>query len=89
MKMFLTRMGFSSKFVVTGDATQRDLVGPGGLDQAREVLSDIDGIEFVDLDRNDVVRNALVARIVDAYDRAAGKGGAKAPGKEDGHGKRV
>ncbi len=89
MKMFLTRMGFSSKFVVTGDATQRDLVGPGGLDQAREVLAGIDGIEFVDLDRNDIVRNALVARIVDAYDRAAGQGGAKAPGKEDGHVERV
>ena len=89
MKMFLTRMGFSSKFVVTGDASQRDLVGPGGLDQAREVLAGIDDIEFVDLDRNDIVRNALVARIVDAYDRATEERGAKAPGKGAGHGKRV
>lgn len=89
MKMFLTRMGFSSKFVVTGDASQRDLVGPGGLDQAREVLAGIDDIEFVDLDRNDIVRNALVARIVDAYDRATEECGAKAPGKGAGHGKRV
>jgi phosphate starvation-inducible PhoH-like protein len=82
-------MGFSSKFVVTGDATQRDLVGPGGLDQAREVLAGIDGIEFVDLDRNDIVRNALVARIVDAYDRAAAERGTKAAGKGANHGKRV
>lgn len=89
MKMFLTRMGFSSKFVVTGDSSQCDLVGPGGLDQAREVLAGIDGIEFVDLDRNDIVRNALVARIVDAYDRATEERGAKAPGKGAGHGKRV
>jgi phosphate starvation-inducible PhoH-like protein len=89
MKMFLTRMGFSSKFVVTGDASQRDLVGPGGLDQAREVLAGIEDIEFVDLDRNDIVRNALVARIVDAYDHAMEEHGAKAPGKGTGHGKRV
>ncbi len=89
MKMFLTRMGFSSKFVVTGDATQRDLVGPGGLDHAREVLLGIDGIELVDLDRNDIVRNALVARIVDAYDRMAAGCGSKASDKGDGHGKRV
>jgi phosphate starvation-inducible PhoH-like protein len=88
MKMFLTRMGFSSKFVVTGDATQRDLVGPGGLDQAREVLAGIEDIEFVDLGCNDIVRSALAARIVDAYDRAA-EHGAKAPGKGSGHGKRV
>ncbi|MCI6548308.1 MAG: PhoH family protein, partial [Coriobacteriaceae bacterium] len=89
MKMFLTRMGFSAKFVVTGDATQRDLAGPGGLDQAREVLAGMDGIEFVDLGRNDIVRNALVARIVDAYDRAEAKRDAKARGKGAGHGQRV
>ena len=74
MKMFLTRLGFSSKFVITGDNTQRDLLGEGGLDSARRVLSGIDGIAFVDLDRNDVVRHTLVARIVDAY--AAGTQGA-------------
>ena len=73
MKMFLTRLGFSSKFVVTGDDTQRDLLGEGGLDSARRVLSGIDGIAFVDLDRNDVVRHTLVARIVDAY-AAKGEG---------------
>ncbi|MGI6229591.1 MAG: PhoH family protein [Tractidigestivibacter sp.] len=69
MKMFLTRLGFSSKFVVTGDPSQRDLLGKSGLGQAREVLKGIDGISFVDLDRNDIVRHSLVARIVDAYER--------------------
>ncbi|MBP3894803.1 MAG: PhoH family protein [Atopobiaceae bacterium] len=68
MKMFLTRLGFSSKFVVTGDVTQRDLLGVNGLDVARRVLEGIDDIAFVDLDRNDIVRHSLVARIVDAYD---------------------
>ncbi len=67
-KMFLTRLGFSSKFVVTGDATQRDLLGVNGLDSAREVLEGTDDIAFVDLDRNDIVRHTLVARIVDAYE---------------------
>jgi len=66
--MFLTRLGFSSKFVVTGDATQRDLLGVNGLDSAREVLEGTDDIAFVDLDRNDIVRHTLVARIVDAYE---------------------
>ena len=76
MKMFLTRLGFSSKFVVTGDASQRDLSGVGGLDSARRILDGIDDIAFVDLDRNDIVRHTLVARIVDAYASAGGgKGG--------------
>ena len=74
MKMFLTRLGFSSKFVVTGDATQRDLLGKSGLDQAREVLEDIEGIAFIDLDRNDIVRHSLVARIVDAFAACEGGG---------------
>ena len=68
MKMFLTRLGFSSKFVITGDVTQRDLLGTNGLDVARRVLEGLDDIAFVDLDRNDIVRHALVARIVDAYE---------------------
>lgn len=68
MKMFLTRLGFSSKFVVTGDVTQRDLLGRNGLDVAREVLEGMGDIAFVDLDRNDIVRHSLVARIVDAYE---------------------
>ncbi len=70
MKMFLTRLGFSSTFVVTGDITQRDLLGENGLESARRVLSDVEDIAFVDLDRNDIVRHTLVAHIVDAYARA-------------------
>ncbi|MBF0911776.1 MAG: PhoH family protein [Atopobiaceae bacterium] len=67
MKMFLTRLGFSSKFVITGDATQRDLVGKSGLDVARQVLQNLDEVAFVDLQRNDIVRHTLVGKIVDAY----------------------
>ena len=63
--------------------TQHDLLGPNGLESARRVLSEIDDIAFVDLGRNDIVRHALVARIVDAYD---GAGGALAPRGERGHG---
>ena len=70
MKMFLTRLGFGSRFVVTGDASQRDLRGRSGLESARRVLADVDDIAFVELGRNDIVRHNLVARIVDAYDRA-------------------
>lgn len=72
MKMFLTRLGFGSKFVVTGDLTQRDLPGRNGLESARAVLRDVDDVSFVDLGRNDIVRHSLVAKIVDAYDRAQG-----------------
>lgn len=70
MKMFLTRLGFGSKFVVTGDASQRDLRGSSGLDSARRVLACVGDISFVELDSNDIVRHTLVARIVDAYDRS-------------------
>lgn len=72
MKMFLTRLGFSSKFVITGDVSQRDLKGASGIDVARRVLKDVDDIAFVDLDASDVVRHTLVARIVDAYREAEG-----------------
>ena len=77
MKMFLTRLGFSSKFVVTGDLTQRDVSGENGLESAQRVLKDLDDIAFVQLDRNDIVRHSLVARIVDAYasDEAEKRGG--------------
>ena len=70
MKMFLTRMGFRSKFVVTGDASQRDLNGPSGLTSARRALEGVEDIAFVDLGRADIVRRALVARIVEAYEAA-------------------
>ena len=70
MKMFLTRLGFSSKFVITGDASQRDLLGSNGLDSARSVLEGMDDIAFVDLTQDDIVRHNLVARIVSAYEQA-------------------
>ena len=75
MKMLLTRLGFRSKFVVTGDGSQRDLTGPSGLTDARRALEGVDDIAFVDLGRDDIVRHALVARIVAAYDEAARAGG--------------
>jgi len=70
MKMVLTRLGFNSKMVVTGDITQIDLpTGKrSGLLLAREVLRDIDGIRFVYFDETDVVRHSLVQRIVKAYE---------------------
>jgi phosphate starvation-inducible PhoH-like protein len=72
MKMFLTRLGFSSKAVVTGDITQTDLA-PGttsGLSQALDVLNDIDGIGFMHFTDADVVRHPLVQSIIRAYERA-------------------
>ena len=71
MKMFLTRIGFGTKAVVTGDVTQIDLPRGqrSGLLEAREVLSDVRGIAFTEFGREDVVRHPLVARIVEAYDR--------------------
>ena len=71
MKLFLTRLGFGTKMVVTGDESQSDSPhGPTGLAQARSVLRDIDEIAFCELDGADVVRHELVARIVDAYEHA-------------------
>lgn len=70
MKMFLTRIGFGSKAVITGDATQKDLA-PGqksGLDQAVKVLRDVEGISVCRLGSEDVVRHPLVQRIVKAYE---------------------
>jgi len=70
MKMFLTRLGFGSQAVVTGDVTQIDLAGDkSGLVLAREILRDVEGIAMVDFNDRDVVRHELVARIVRAYDR--------------------
>jgi phosphate starvation-inducible PhoH-like protein len=68
MKMFLTRLGFGSKMVVTGDATQVDLpAGTSGLQVAQQVLGKIGDIEFAMLTSADVVRHTLVGEIVDAY----------------------
>lgn len=71
MKMFLTRLGFNSKVVVTGDVTQTDLPygKRSGLAEALEILKDIPEIGIVNLTSKDVVRHELVQRIVDAYDR--------------------
>ncbi len=78
MKMFLTRLGFQSKAVVTGDITQVDLPEDkkSGLIHVREILAGTEGIAFVDLDGRDVVRHPLVRRIVDAFEAAdaAGRG---------------
>ncbi|GLI50001.1 PhoH family protein [Tepidanaerobacter syntrophicus] len=71
MKMFLTRLGFGSKAVVTGDLTQVDLPKGvySGLEEVREILKDIKGIQFVYLDDKDVVRHEVVQRIIKAYER--------------------
>jgi phosphate starvation-inducible PhoH-like protein len=71
MKMFLTRLGFGSKMVVTGDVTQVDLPGgtQSGLRIVREILDDIEDVRFLELTAADVVRHQLVGRIVDAYGR--------------------
>ena len=70
MKMFLTRIGFGSKVIVTGDRTQKDLPRDvvSGLDIALKVLSKVDDIGFAFLDNNDVVRHPLVQKIVKAYE---------------------
>jgi len=70
MKMFLTRLGFGSKAVVNGDATQVDLQGgSSGLETVERILTDIDGISFVHLGGKDVVRHQIVQEIVEAYGR--------------------
>ena len=70
MKMFLTRIGFSSKAIVTGDITQIDLPDGkrSGLREAEKILRDIDGLSFIRLTSKDVVRHPLVQKIVTAYD---------------------
>jgi phosphate starvation-inducible PhoH-like protein len=72
MKMFLTRLGFGSRAVVTGDVTQVDLPEgkKSGLREAREILRNVEGIKFFEFSDRDVVRHPLVAKIVVAYDRA-------------------
>jgi len=74
MKMFLTRLGFGSRMVVTGDVTQVDLPGgtKSGLKVVRNILADIDDVHFTQLTSRDVVRHRLVGEIVDAYERFDG-----------------
>lgn len=70
MKMFLTRLGFGSKMVITGDDTQSDMPGgASGLRSARKILEGMDDIAFCDFSGGDVVRHSLVAKIVEAYAR--------------------
>jgi len=70
MKMFLTRLGFHSKAIITGDITQVDLEEhASGLIAVQNILQGVDGISFVYLDKGDVVRHPLVARIIEAYER--------------------
>ena len=76
MKMFLTRLGFDSKAVITGDLTQSDLPDgkPIGLLQAQEILKEIIDIKFIYFTGSDVVRHALVQRIIEAYDKNSRQG---------------
>jgi phosphate starvation-inducible PhoH-like protein len=74
MKMFLTRLGFGSKMVVTGDVTQVDLPGgKSGLNLATKILANVEGLHVAKLSSKDVVRHELVTRIVEAYDLAGEK----------------
>jgi phosphate starvation-inducible PhoH-like protein len=71
MKMFLTRIGFGSRAVVTADMTQVDLpTGRSGMTRLERILGGIDGVSFVHLGSKDVVRHRIVQDIVDAYERA-------------------
>ncbi len=71
MKMFLTRIGFGSKAVITGDTTQVDVAGGrSGLGGLERILEGIDGLGWVHLGSSDVVRHRIVQDIVDAYERA-------------------
>ncbi len=71
MKMFLTRIGFNSCAVITGDITQTDLPQnkTSGLIEAKQILRDIEGIQFVFFTKIDVVRHQLVQKVIDAYEK--------------------
>lgn len=83
MKMFLTRLGFGSKAVVTGDITQIDLpfAKPSGLVEAQKILQDVEGIEFVLFSETDVVRHPLVQKVIKAFEKMESK--RKAPKPEE------
>ena len=90
MKMFLTRLGFGSKIVVTGDVTQVDLPGgaTSGLRVVRDILDGLEDVHFSTLTSQDVVRHKLVGRIVDAYaqydaERESARGPQRTPGRRD------
>ena len=71
IKMFLTRLGFNSKMIITGDSTQIDLPESkqSGLLHAMHILNGVKGISFIEFDKKDIIRHKLVSRIVDAYER--------------------
>ncbi|KPB05301.1 PhoH family protein [Bacillus sp. CHD6a] len=75
MKMFLTRLGFGSKMVITGDISQVDLPKgmKSGLAVVRDILKNTSGIQFIELEQSDVVRHPLVAKIIDAYEKLESK----------------
>jgi phosphate starvation-inducible PhoH-like protein len=77
MKMFLTRIGYNSRAVITGDITQTDLPSgkQSGLVEAKNILQDITGLAFTYFTREDVVRHRLVSRIIEAYERSGGQSG--------------
>ncbi len=81
MKMFLTRLGFGSKTVITGDITQIDLARDqnSGLIEAMNILSGIKGIEFVNFSKTDVIRHPLVMKIIDAYEKIKDNVGGRTP----------
>lgn len=72
MKMFLTRMGTTAQFVITGDMSQVDLPHrqKSGLSYALDILGDVNGLEIIRMNQNDVIRHPLVKRIIDAFDKA-------------------
>ncbi|GAA2731871.1 PhoH family protein [Streptomyces nogalater] len=86
MKMFLTRLGFDSKIVITGDVTQVDLPGgqKSGLRQVQEILDGVEDVHFSRLSSHDVVRHKLVGRIVDAYEQYDSKHGTENGGSPKG-----
>ncbi|MFG3345304.1 PhoH family protein [Streptomyces sp. NPDC048018] len=86
MKMFLTRLGFDSKIVITGDITQVDLPGgtKSGLRQVRDILEGVPDVHFSTLTSQDVVRHKLVGRIVDAYEKYDSRNDSRTGGRQDG-----
>ena len=76
MKMFLTRLGFGSKAIITGDITQVDLPRgkTSGLVTASKILNNVEGIDMVHLSKYDIVRHPLVQKIIEAYDVYESKG---------------
>jgi phosphate starvation-inducible PhoH-like protein len=86
MKMFLTRLGFGSKAVITGDATQIDLPSgkASGMNEARNILRDVEGIRFCEFTDRDVVRHPLVQEVVRAYETAQARREAEQAARRDG-----